>query len=165
MKKTSYTLIAFLVICLAAIGYLVFEKIGDQRQLKLLDAQIEDLSKGLDALRIEKLAWEGEKARVAQSLGSVQGVLRSTLDELDVVVEAISKSLSTNAPGILETKAPNLEIVTLAPVSSPAPAVTPPPVAKETPASKAPVIATSTLEAAKPLATARPSPSALPQNP
>ncbi len=58
MKKSSYTLIAFLVICLAAIGYLVFEKAGDQRQLKLLDAQIEDLNKRLDALRVEKLAWE-----------------------------------------------------------------------------------------------------------
>ena len=31
MKKSCYTLIAFLVICLAAIGYLVFEKAGDQR--------------------------------------------------------------------------------------------------------------------------------------
>ena len=133
MKKSTYTLIAFLVICLAAIGYLVFEKAGDQRQLKLLDAQIEDMSKSLDALRIEKLAWEGEKARVAQSLGSVQGVLRSTLDELDVVVESIGNSLSTNAPVILETESPDPDVMTLSPIISPEPSSMPSPAVKETP--------------------------------
>lgn len=165
MKKSTYTLIAFLVICLAAIGYLVFEKAGDQRQLKLLDAQIEDMSKSLDALRIEKLAWEGEKARVAQSLGSVQGVLRSTLDELDVVVESIGNSLSTNAPGILETESPDPDVMTLSPIISPEPSGMPSPAVKETPSDKAPMMVTSTPEAARPSPTTRPTPIALTQKP
>lgn len=92
MKKINYTLIALLLICLAVIGYLAYEKVGDQRQLKLMNGQIEDLSKDLDALRLEKLAWEGEKSRVARSLGSVQLVLRNTLDELDDVVDSIGIS-------------------------------------------------------------------------
>ena len=165
MKKSSYTLIAFLVICLAAIGYLVFEKAGDQRQLKLLNAQIEDLNKNLDALRIEKLAWENEKSRVAQSLGSVQGVLRSTLDELDVVVESIGKSLSTKSPGILETGEPEPDVMTASPYSGPSPSMIPSPAAKETPSDKVPLKATSSPKAVTPSATARPSPAALTQTP
>ena len=165
MKKSSYTLIAFLVICLAVIGYLVFEKAGDQRQLKLLDAQIEDLNKNLDALRIEKLAWENEKSRVAQSLGSVQGVLRSTLDELDVVVESIGKSLSTKSPGILETEEPDPDVKTAAPITSPRPSVSPSPAATETPPDRVPLKMTSAPETASPSPTARPTPAALTQTP
>ena len=165
MKKSSYTLIAFLVICLAAIGYLVFEKAGDQRQLKLLDAQIEDLNKSLDALRVEKLAWEGEKSRVAQSLGSVQGVLRSTLDELDVVVESIGKSLSTKSPGILETEEPDPDVRTAAPITSPRPSVSPSPAATETPPDRVPLKMTSAPETASPSPTAKPTPAALTQTP
>lgn len=165
MKKSSYTLIAILVICLAAIGYLVFEKAGDQRQLKLLDARIEDLNKSLDALRVEKLAWENEKSRVSQSLGSVQDVLRSTLDELDVVVESIGKSLTTKSPGIFETEKPDPDVTTAAPIPSPRPSMSPSPAARETPSDVVPRKATSAPETASPSPSARPSPVASTQTP
>ncbi len=119
MKKSSYTLIALLIICLGAITYLTIEKVGDQRQLKLLNEQAENLAKNLDDLRIEKLAWEGEKARVAQSIGSVQGVLRSTLDDLDIVVESIGKSLNTKAPVEVDTSTEAEKTPVPSPKSSP----------------------------------------------
>lgn len=96
MKKTTYTFIAIILICLAAVGFLVYERIGDHRQLQLLNIQVEELSKNLQELQLEKKAWEGEKTRVVQSLDSVQGVLRTTLGELDIVVESIEKSLDAS---------------------------------------------------------------------
>ncbi len=102
MKKSSYTLIALLIVCLAVIGYLVYEKVGDQRQLKLLGEQVESLNRGLDALRLEKLAWEKDKARVAENLTQVKQVLSRTLDELGGVVDSIGLSLEAAETAVSE---------------------------------------------------------------
>lgn len=97
MKKASYTLIALLVICVAAIGYLAYERVGDRRQMKLLGEQVDSLHQDLDALRLEKLSWESEKAHVAKNLAEVRQVLTNTLSELGEVVDSIDLGPDTAA--------------------------------------------------------------------
>lgn len=82
MKKIVYPLVAALILCLVGIGVLVVQRAGDQRQLKDAQAQIETLLE-------EKQAWETEKQRVGESLGSVRTVLVKTLVDLEEVSSAI----------------------------------------------------------------------------
>ena len=138
MKKTTYTLAALLVICLVGLGLLLASRLGDHRQMQTLNQRVDELTVALDSLQKEKAVWEQEKTRVAQSLGSVRGVLVKTLVDLEEVSAQIGLPLPTVAPPAPTakptaspapeaTKAPATEVpdkgATAAPKVSPTPGV------------------------------------------
>ncbi len=139
MKKTTYTLAALLVICLVGLGLLLASRLGDHRQMQTLNQRVDELTVALDGLQKEKAVWEQEKTRVAQSLGSVRGVLVKTLVDLEEVSAQIGLPLPTVAPPAPSEKP---QEATAAPTDKPTPTAkptaSPAPEATKAPATEVP---------------------------
>lgn len=114
MKKIVYPLVAALILCLVGIGILVAQRAGDQRQLKDAQAQIETLLE-------EKQAWESEKQRVGESLGSVRTVLVKTLVDLEEVSSAIGLPVASKPSPTPAATAASTAKPTSAPTSTTVP--------------------------------------------
>ena len=147
MKKTTYTLGALLVLCLVGLGLLLAGRLADQRELKTLNQRVEEVTAEVVLLRQEKVAWEEEKTRVAQSLGSVRGVLVKTLVDLEEVSAQIGLPLSTPVPAAQSPKPTQEATATPAPKATATPKATaapsPTPAATKAPETDAPTTATS----------------------
>ena len=123
MKKTTYTLLALLLVCIVAIGVLWAGRVSDHKQIADLELQLQEGAAELDnatvqltALQKEKSTWDAEKARVGQSLGSVRGVLIKTLGDLEEVSAAIGMPIATATP----VASPTPDQPSVAPAASPA---------------------------------------------
>jgi hypothetical protein len=140
MKKTTYTLLALLLICIVAIGVLWAGRVSDRKQIAEMEVLLQDNAAELDnttvklnALQKEKNIWDQEKARVGQSLGSVRGVLIKTLGDLEEVSASIGVPLAVATPAASVVP----EQTTKAPAVTAEPTVT-------VQATKAPVTSTGT---------------------
>jgi hypothetical protein len=94
MKKSTYPLLAILILCLVGIAVLFSMNQNKQRQIDDLTEQLASLTLEKDGWENEKLQWAQDKANMSESLGLVHAALSRTLLDIQGISTSLDNALA-----------------------------------------------------------------------
>lgn len=126
MKKSTYPLLAILLLLVVGIAVLFFMNQDKQRQIDTLGEQITTLTTEKTTWQTEKARWEADKAQMGQSLGQVHAALSRTLLDVSGITSSLNSALVTVGEAYQAASLPAGAISTLGADSQATPPATAP---------------------------------------